>query len=134
MYKIDIAAPILYTTLMYVRWQSRKCAVYKSRHSPFSRDDVHHAAILVESRRVNDAPRQQHIAYLCGFTTDQITNHWQRYHVWNYLARRLDQLANKITPADRAMVERAIARRVPRPTPAELEQCMAELGLIGLHG
>jgi hypothetical protein len=73
----------LYTTSMYIRWQSRKRRfpqfgrwgkrVRGERKLAYTREgtskqDVHWSAILVENVRIDGKPTQRHVAYLAGFT------------------------------------------------------------------
>ncbi len=102
---------------MYVRWQHRR-----RRHSPFGgwdEADVHWSAIVVENVRVNGRPKQQHIAYVAGFTESAIKIPAQRCHIWDRISETLDQLANRINADERKKIEVAIAIVVPRPTAAE---------------
>ena len=113
----------LYTTLMFVRWQSRK------RNKPafghwYDADgnrlrDTHWQAILVKSRRVDGKPRQQHIACIASFTESAVESDMQRCYIWETVDMKLHGLNNRITQADREQIEAVIAAKVPRPTPEE---------------
>jgi hypothetical protein len=108
---------------MFIRWQSRKRAIYYSywgrKEDPHS--DVHWNAVLVESVRVNGKPRQKHIANLCGFTEHQIKSPHQQIYVWEHAIKTFDRLDNRITPEQRRQVEAALAKRIGRPKPTKRE-------------
>jgi hypothetical protein len=104
---------------MYVRWQSRK---RKSTFSYGRGGDVRWSAVLVENVRRDGKPRQQHIAYLVGFTESQAEILPQRCHLWDYISERLDQLGNRVAAADRKQIEAAIALKLPRPSRAEYKK------------
>ena len=116
---------------MFVRWQKRK---RKSRAFGRRRRDadIHWAAILAESARVDGKPTQQHIAYLGGITESAIEIAAQRAFFWREVMRQLDQLANRILKDDRARIEEAIARKVPRLTRQEYKKCITRWTELGL--
>lgn len=99
---------------MFVRWQSRRRN--RPEFGSWNADDVHWAAIIVESVRIDGRPVQRHVAYLAGFTESRIKIPVQRCHVWDGVIERLDRLGNRITTADRQKIEAAISEKVPRPT------------------
>ena len=98
---------------MYLRWQSR---VRKRNHDFMlygEPGDVTWSAILVESTRVDDKPRQKHIAYLGSFSESQIAaSPSQRVWIWDGMTKQLDRLDNRITRKDRKNIE---ASRITRP-------------------
>ena len=102
---------------MYIRWQSRRRQ--QSQFGKWTETDTGWSAIIVENTRVGGKPVQRHIAYLVGFTESAIKIAPQRCYLWDGITARLDQLGNQITPADRAKIEAAIAKKIPRPTAAE---------------
>jgi hypothetical protein len=95
---------------MFVRWQSRKRATrefggwgkplknvrYRGHHGISRRgsnkQDVHWAAILVESVRVKGKPAPRHVAYLGGITESAIEIAAQRRFFWDEVTERLDGL------------------------------------------
>ena len=99
---------------MYIRWQSRE------RSTPaFGRgqSDVHWRAILVENVRVYGKPRQQHIAYVAGFTESAVAIPIQRLYVWDRVTERLDHLGSRISREDRRRIEAALSVKIgKRPT------------------
>jgi hypothetical protein len=104
---------------MYIRWQSRKRA-----RAAFGlgrrQGDVHWRAILVENKRVCN-PKQEHIAYVVGFTESALQSDAQRCHIWDRVSECL-RLANRITLEDRKKIEAAIATKVLKPTHAEYKK------------
>ena len=96
---------------MYIRWQTRKVKRFP--------DDVVWTPVLVQSKRVNGKPVQQHVAYLGSFRNPTDRYRWCRW--WDKLIARLDVL--NITPKDRKKVEAAIAQRIPRPVRDEHFSC-----------
>jgi hypothetical protein len=124
-YEKFAAAENLYTTgfAMFVRWQRRK---RRSRAFGLGRGaDIHWAAILAESTRIHGRPRQQHIAYLGGITNSAIEIVAQRALFWQEVGQRLDNLANRTSNKDRMRIEEAIAKKVPRLTRVEYDECFA---------
>jgi hypothetical protein len=104
---------------MFIRWQHRK------RRTTFhlSREgDVHWAAILAESARVDGKPTQRHIAYLGGFTESQAKIPAQQCHIWDAISERLDSFGKRLNPAERKRIEAAIAEKVPRPSRTEYKR------------
>jgi hypothetical protein len=97
---------------MYLRWQSRK------RSTPefgYGEGDTHWRAILVENTRVDGKPRQQHIAYLAGFTESAVAAPAQQRYLWDRIVERLNQLANRISPEDRRSIEAALIEKIGKP-------------------
>jgi hypothetical protein len=102
---------------MYVRWQARK-----RRRSQFGRwqdSDIHWSAVAVENKRVSGKPTQRHVCYIIGFTESAAKIASQQCHLWDHISERLDRLGNQITAANREQIEVAIAKKLPRPTPAQ---------------
>ena len=102
---------------MYVRWLHRRKSKYNWRNA--NKGDVLCSAILVKNTRVDGKPKQQHIAYLVGFTESAAEFPGLRCHIWDEIDNRLDHLGNQVTPEDRAKIEATIAKKLPRPTAAE---------------
>jgi hypothetical protein len=99
---------------MYIRWQLRRNAD----------GDVMHRAVLVESARVDGAPRQQLIAYLGSYSERRFarddTGAFWRDRFLSEIADRLNRLGNRITPIERKKLDKDIAARVGRPTKREV--------------
>jgi hypothetical protein len=93
---------------------------------------------LAESRRVAGEPRQEIVAHLgslrldvAELPPDDPRGALWRAGFWESVGARLDALANRLSPEQRAAAEAAIARRLPRPEPellalAEVEADRAE--------
>lgn len=116
---------------MYVRW-NRKQRVDRKKLGPLL------CAVLVESHRVDGAPRQKTVAYLGGIREFSIDSKLgRRVRFWGDVTQRLDQLGGDLAPEQRKKVETALAKRVKRPTDAEklaeLEKMLASLRLAA-HG
>ena len=109
---------------MYVRWR-RKQRVDRHKLGPLL------CAELVESRRVEGAPRQRTVAYLGGIREGSIEVAPSRHlDFWRGGARRLDKLGDDLAPEDREKVETALAKKVRRVTDAEraeLDEMLARL-------
>jgi hypothetical protein len=106
---------------MFVRWQQRK---RKSRAFGGSGIDTHWAAILAQSTRVDGKPVQRHIAYLGGIRDSAIESQKtpaQRAYFWNDVTLQLDQLSNRVSKDDRARIEAALEKKVPRLTRKEYD-------------
>ena len=105
---------------MFIRWQSRKRGspafgqIARIRGRRVRADtrklDVHWAAILVETSRVDGKPKQEHIAYLGGITESAIEILPQRCYFWDEVTERLDQLSSRLSTDERLRIENAIAR------------------------
>lgn len=109
---------------MYVRWR-RKQRVDRHKLGPLL------CAELVESRRVDGAPRQRILAYLGGIREGRIEVALGRHiNFWRGVTRRLDDLGDGLKPGERERVEEALAKRVRRVTDAEraeLDEVLARL-------
>jgi hypothetical protein len=91
-----------------------------------NKQDVHWAAILVESVRVKGKPAPRHVAYLGGITESAIEIAAQRRFFWDEVTERLDGL--RLSPEDRQRIESAIAKKVAGPpTKEERERLDREL-------
>ena len=114
---------------MFVRWQnSKSIAKRKWRTPPGTINRVR--AVLVESVRVGGKPRQKCIAFIASYVPeDRRSHHHQgkpQCGFWREVNECLDRLGNRITPADRAKIESAIADRVPRPSREDQERSERE--------
>ena len=83
---------------------------------------MHWRAILVENKRVDGRPKQEHVAYVVGFTESALQIDAQRCHIWDRVSECLGRLGNRITPEDREKIEAAIATKVAKPTRAEYKK------------
>ena len=94
--------------------------------------DVHWAAIVVESVRIDDQPRQRHVAYLAGITESRAVTVHQRRYFWDEVLDGLDRLGNRMSVEDRKRIETAIGLKVPRLTldehEASVKQCTESVG------
>jgi hypothetical protein len=63
----------------------------------------------------------QHVAFIASYvqgdTPEQIA--YMRIAFWRDARQRLDQIGDRITPADRSKIEAALGKRVPPTTAAE---------------
>jgi hypothetical protein len=105
----------VYTTAMYVRWQSRKRrrAAFGKRKE---RGDVHWRAILVENERINGKPTQRHIAYLGGITESAIATPPQCRWFWEGVMKKLNELS--LPRAYQRRIIAAVAKKVGAPPTA----------------
>ena len=123
---------------MFVKWQRRRSTstweLAKGRDTGWQEaaGDLFMAS-LVESRRVNGKPRHKLITYLGSIREKHAQGgpeealHQDNF--WRGVARRLGRsglLGNRITPDDRAKIEKALAKRVRRPKGGEVERVLAE--------
>jgi hypothetical protein len=102
---------------MFIRWQSRERN--RSQFGEYDEVDVRWSVVLAETKRFDGKPQQRHIAYLGSITDSAMKIDCQRCHFWDHVSARLDALGNQITLTDRKKVEAAIAKKVPRLTPAQ---------------
>jgi hypothetical protein len=95
---------------MFIRWQHINAERWPRWHGDPVRW-VRHKAKLAETVRVNGKPRQKHVAliasYVQGETPEEIE--YQRITFWRDARKRLDQLDNLVTPADRIKIEAALS-------------------------
>ena len=99
---------------MFVRWQHR-VRLYVGPSG------VRWKASLIESVRVDGKPRQRHIALLGSFLDRSDFGARSRVWFWDNMNVRLNRLGNRVSPQDRKNIEDAIAWKVERPTPEEIE-------------
>jgi len=117
---------------MYIRWQKRRRQ--NSNFGRYGEPDVSWSAVLVENKRVKGEPTQRHVLYVVGFTESQIKIPAQRCHLWDHIGRKLDMIVELMGDDwfDRKQIEAQLAKKLPRPTPAEYKQiaraCAQSLG------
>ena len=119
---------------MFVKWQRRRSAC---TWEPIKGQDTGWQeatgdllmASLVESRRVNGKPRHFLLTYLGSIREMRAQggpeNAVRQDNFWRDVARRLGRsglLGNRISPDERAKIEKALAKRVRRPPRAEVDQ------------
>jgi hypothetical protein len=111
--------------LMFIRWKRRKKAVTKPGRRPRRRslagDSLY--CVLVESQRVNGAPRQKVICYLGSFDEGDRDKLWLRVDFWDFVSAKLDRLP--LARRERARIEEAIGKvvsRVPLEEVAEFKK------------
>ncbi len=122
---------------MYVRWKRRPV---KGRR----RGETDHAldATLVVAERVNGKPRQRFVSHLGRIREAELDKPWARVRFWRDLETRNGYRSSVASPdrrrldlvdaAVRERIEVALAARVPKPTPEEVEAADAELrALLG---
>ena len=106
---------------MYVKWQRRTRK--RGGRSPLL------TAVLVESRRVDGKPRQNHVAYLASIRERSIGERESAHdRFWANVDVRLDEL--DLDAETRANIEARILERVPRVTAenrAEFEAAEASI-------
>ena len=128
-HKFDGAAAKLYTTSMFIRWQSRP-----RKRAQFGRyeSDTHWRAILVESARIDGKPRQRHIAYLAGFTESAARIPAQQRFLWEHIEKQFKRLGKRITAKDREAIMAALIKKIGKPPTkaqrAKLDRQRARLG------
>jgi hypothetical protein len=124
---------------MYLRWHSRQRRIpafggwgkqirrgsnYVYTRKGTSKQDMHWAAVLVESVRIAGKPTQRHVAYLGGITDSAIAVVHQRCWFWDGVLEQLDRLG--MSSENRKRIEAAVATKVPRPTKAQYNQCVRD--------
>ncbi len=120
---------------MYVIWRKRKRAHYAGWHSI---GDVRLTPIIVQSRRVNGKPKQEHIACLPSIIESHISNNGAVWF-WTAVEEQLARLTNRIPREDMEKIRAALDKVVPQPDPeyvknyedewrAEIESMAAALG------
>ena len=110
---------------MFIRWQTYKSVASRppSRWSLRYNKPQRVRAVLVESVRVDGKPRLRHIAFIASYEPEPSCSEWTwRGRFWLTARQRLDKLANRITPEQRASIEASLAERVPRLPPEEQDE------------
>jgi hypothetical protein len=97
---------------MFIRWQSRP---RKRAQFGGGTGDTHWRAVLAESERVDGKPRQQHIAYLAGFTESAVRISAQQRLVWEHIEKRLKRLGKRISANDRKAIMAALITKLGKP-------------------
>jgi hypothetical protein len=88
---------------MFLRWQSRKArAPWPSKGL-----ETRWTAVLVRAIRIDGKPRQRATSLATFERNSQC-----RHLIWDRITKKLDQLQ----PANREKIEKAIAKKLPRPT------------------
>jgi hypothetical protein len=109
---------------VFVRWHVKKRSERKPWHSPLL------TATLVESRRVDGQPRQRVVAYLGAIREARARDPELpdlQFRFWTQVSARLDRLANRLSPEQRAAIEARLAERVSRPTAEEAAAAEAKI-------
>ena len=109
---------------MYVIWRKRKREKYASRSWFDKVGDVRLTPIIVQSRRVNGKPKQEHIACLPSIVEsdiDEKTAVW----FWKGVEERLARLTNRISHEDAENIRAALGRVVPPPAPEYAKELKA---------
>lgn len=104
---------------MFVRWKRRK----KTPAKPGRRVQRHRTegdslyCVIVESKRVNGAPRQKVVCYLAGVNEHDCDKTWLRVDFWDYVSAKLDRLP--LAGRERKKIEESIAKVVKPVTEEE---------------
>jgi hypothetical protein len=102
---------------MFVSWQHR-VRLYEGL---FGHSGVRWKASLIENVRVDGKSNQRHVTLLGSFLDRPDFGARSRVWFWDNVNVRLNRLGNRVSPQDRKKIEDAIARKVKRPTPEEIE-------------
>jgi hypothetical protein len=106
---------------MFARWKRRRLRRLKPWSPP---DDSALHAVLVESHRVDGRPRQRVVRHLGTIRERELGKPLSVDRFWRDVDGRLAALG--LDDGRRRAVEATLARRVPRPDPAELARGQAE--------
>lgn len=93
---------------MFIRW---------GKH--FLKKDSSLYVALLKSVRVNGQPRQVYIAYLGSIRESRIPSVPRRLSFWDNIELKMDALSLK--PEEKESIKRELNKKVPRPTPQEIE-------------
>ena len=106
---------------MFIRWQTYKSVASRppSRWGSRYNKPQRIRAVLVESVRVDGKPRLRHIAFIASYDPKPYREHSMRGRFWLTARERLDHLANRVTPEQRARIEATLAERVSPLPPDE---------------
>ena len=96
---------------MYVIWRKRKREHYAGWDKV---GDVRLTPIIVQSRRVNGKPKQDHIACLPSIIESQINDKSAVWY-WAAVEKQLARLTNRIPREDMAKIRAALDKTVPQP-------------------
>ncbi len=116
---------------MFVKWQKRRSTWNDEDKDTYWQGlagDLLMASV-VESKRVDGKPRHKLITYLGSirenFAQADSRNVVRQDDFWLRVSRNLEKAGNRITKEDRAKIEAALAKRVERPSQAEVDQLLA---------
>lgn len=98
---------------MYVIWRKRKREHYGGWDKV---GDVRLTPTIVQSRRVNGRPKQEHIACLPSIIETQI-NEKSAVWFWDGVEKKLAGLTNRISHEDVEKIRTALGKVVPQPPP-----------------
>ena len=101
---------------MYVIWRKRKREHYDGFWSGVKIGDVRLTPIIVQSRRVNGNPKQEHIACLPSIIESQI-NDKSAVWFWTAVEEQLGRLTNRISQDDMKKIRAALDKVVHQPEP-----------------
>lgn len=100
---------------MFLRWIERKHAPQRYGKDKGKAETVW-TAVLVESQRVDGAPRQRHRATLGTIGSSRIEHAGARCRFWDDAMAAFAKLGKSVPAEDRQRFEAALAARVPRPS------------------
>lgn len=94
---------------MFIRWKRRKKAASKPLRRPRRGSEAGDSlyCVLVESKRINGAPKQKVICYLGSLNEGDREKMWLRIDFWDRVRPKLDQL--NLFHSERAKIERSIS-------------------------
>ncbi len=98
---------------MYVIWRRRKRDNYAGWNKI---GDVRLTPVIVQSRRVDGKPKQEHIACLPSIIETRINNK-SAVWFWTAVEEKLTRLTNRIPHEDMAKIRAALDKMVPQPDP-----------------
>ena len=101
---------------MYVIWRRRKREHYAGWWDSIVIGDVRLTPIIVQSRRVNGKPKQEHIACLPSIIESHI-NENSAVSFWAAVEKQLTRLTNRIPREDMEKIRAALDKVVPQPNP-----------------
>ena len=108
---------------MYVIWRKRKREHYAGWGEI---GDVRLTPIIVQSRRVNGKPKQEHIACLPSFMESHISG-VSAVGYWAAVEKQLARLTNRISQDDLQKIRAALDKVVPKPEPEYANKLEAEM-------
>ena len=98
---------------MYVIWRKRKREHYAGWNKV---GDVRLTPIIVQSRRVNGKPKQEHIACLPSIIKSEISDK-SAVWFWTAVEKQLSRLTNRISQDDMQKIRAALDKVVSQPEP-----------------
>ena len=101
---------------MYVIWRRRKREHYAGFWNNIKIGDVCLTPIIVQSRRVDGKPKQEHIACLPSIIESQI-NDKNAVWFWTAVEEQLARLTNRISRDDMQKIRAALDKAVSQPDP-----------------